>query len=57
MILAPILEYNIQLNATKEFELPEESLVESLGRESSFEDIKARTCMLEKLTRNLRKNG
>jgi hypothetical protein len=57
MSLAHILEYNIQLNVTKEFELPEESLVSSLGRESSSEDIKVMAGMLEKLGGNLRKNG
>ena len=57
MCLAHILEYNVQLNVTKEFELPHESLVPALGRESSYEDIKAMESMLEKFGINLRKNG
>jgi hypothetical protein len=42
---------------TREFELPEESLVSSLGRGSSSEDIKVMVGMREKLIVNFKKNG
>jgi hypothetical protein len=57
MSLVHISGYNIQFNATNEFEIPEEPLGPSLEREISSEDVKVMVDMLEKLSESLRKKG
>jgi hypothetical protein len=49
MSLVHILGYNIQFNATKEFEIPEEPLGLLLDKESSSEDVQVMVGMLEQL--------